>query len=109
VDGVDALSWFQEKDIPVDEKVEMAKSIAALFAQLEAQQISHGDLKANNILIADAKPLLIDLDAMQQHGDSAAFKKAWRRDLQRFMRNWKDLPEIEQLFVAAFQGMPCAD
>ena len=109
VDGVDALNWFQNPAISMEDKAEMAKSITALFAQLEAQQINHGDLKANNILIADAKPLLIDLDAMHQHGDEAAFRKAWKRDLQRFMRNWKDAPEIEQLFVAAFKNVLLAD
>ncbi len=98
VDGVDALSWFRQPAVSMDEKAEMAKKIMALFAQLEAQRISHGDLKATNILIADDKPLLIDLDAMQQHGDEAAFRKAWQRDQQRFMRNWQDAPEIEQLF-----------
>jgi len=103
VDGVDALRWFQEESVSMDEKRDMATSIATLFAQLEAQRISHGDLKANNILIAGAKPLLIDLDAMQQHEDEAIFRKSWERDLQRFMRNWKDLPEIEQLFVGCLQ------
>ncbi|MCF6355934.1 MAG: lipopolysaccharide kinase InaA family protein [Candidatus Polarisedimenticolaceae bacterium] len=98
VDDVDALSWFLQPAISMDEKAAMAKKITTLFAQLEAQQISHGDLKATNILIADAKPLLIDLDAMQQHEGEASFSKAWKRDLQRFMRNWKDAPEIEQLF-----------
>ncbi len=98
VDGIDALSWFQEEGVSMDDKAEMAKSISALFAQLEAQRISHGDLKASNILIAGVKPILIDLDAMQQHEDEAAFKKAWQRDRQRFMRNWKDTPETEQLF-----------
>jgi len=109
VDGVDALCWFQKEAVSMDEKRDMATSIATLFAQLEAQRISHGDLKANNILIANAKPLLIDLDAMRQHGDEAAFRKAWQRDLQRFMRNWKDLPEIERLFVAALKNMSLTD
>jgi len=109
VDGVDALCWFQQEPVSMDEKRDMAANIATLFAQLEAQRISHGDLKANNILIADAKPLLIDLDAMQQHGDEAAFRKSWKCDLERFMRNWKDLPEIEQLFVAAFKNISLAD
>ena len=104
IEGVDALGWFQEASIPMDEKREMAKNIADLFAQMEAQKISHGDLKANNILITDAKPLLIDLDAMQQHEDEVPFRKAWKRDLQRFMRNWEHVPEIEQLFEAAFEN-----
>ncbi len=98
VDDVNALSWFQQPAVSMDEKAEMAKKITALFMQLETQQISHGDLKATNILIADGRPLLIDLDAMQQHRDKLSFKKAWKRDLQRFMRNWKKMPEIEQLF-----------
>ncbi len=98
VDGVDALSWFRDPAIPLPAKRRMAERIDALFLQLKAQRISHGDLKATNILIADGRPLLIDLDAMQQHADEIAFEKAWRRDLRRFLRNWRDDPEIAQLF-----------
>ena len=63
-------------------------AIGALLRQLVAARISHGDLKASNLLWCDGKPQLIDLDAMRQHTTDAAFRRAWRKDSERFLRNW---------------------
>lgn len=69
---------------PADE----LEAVRQLFAQLAAARISHGDLKASNLLWCDQHPILIDLDAMQQHRSQAAFLQAWRKDRARFLRNW---------------------
>jgi len=63
-------------------------AIGALLRQLVAARISHGDLKATNLLWCGGKPQLIDLDAMRQHAGDAAFKRAWRKDSARFLDNW---------------------
>lgn len=63
-------------------------AIGALLRQLVAAHISHGDLKATNILWCDGKPYLIDLDAMRQHAGETAFRRAWEKDSARFLRNW---------------------
>jgi tRNA A-37 threonylcarbamoyl transferase component Bud32 len=63
-------------------------AIGALLHQLVAARISHGDLKATNLLWCDGKPHLIDLDAMRQHAGEAAFRRAWQKDSDRFLRNW---------------------
>ena len=63
-------------------------AIGALFRQLVAARISHGDLKATNLLWCDGTPRLIDLDAMRQHAGEAAFRRAWEKDSARFLRNW---------------------
>lgn len=63
-------------------------TIGRLFAQLAAARISHGDLKATNLLWQDGEIQLVDLDAMRQHGDNGAFRRAWRKDRARFIENW---------------------
>lgn len=63
-------------------------AIGVLLRQLVAARISHGDLKATNLLWRDGKPHLIDLDAMRQHAGEPAFRRAWEKDSARFLRNW---------------------
>ncbi len=104
VKGIGAHHWFRDAGISGGEKTRMADRIAGLFRQLEDQRISHGDMKASNILIVGNEPMLIDLDAMQRHSTEASFKKAWERDLRRFMRNWDDEPELQTLFSGLLQS-----
>jgi len=84
--AVNAREWFFDPVVSDGEKELMAELIAQLLHKLQQQQISHGDLKASNILIADKEAMLIDLDAMRQHADTAVFEKAWSWDIKRFMR-----------------------
>ena len=65
-----------------------ASAIATLFATLHRLKISHGDLKATNLLWHAGRIWLIDLDATTQHRSAAAYRKAWRRDRERLLRNW---------------------
>lgn len=69
---------------PADE----AKAIRELFLALCRHRISHGDLKATNLLWDGERVLLIDLDGVVQHRSAAAHARAWRRDRARLLRNW---------------------
>lgn len=69
---------------PADE----AKAILDLFASMCRQRISHGDLKATNLLWQGGQVVLIDLDAVAQHRTALAHARAWRRDRARLLRNW---------------------
>ncbi|MEQ9726436.1 lipopolysaccharide kinase InaA family protein [Pseudomonas sp. WHRI 8822A] len=64
------------------------QALEALFAALLRERISHGDCKGNNILWQDGRWALIDLDAMQYHGQASSFKTAYGRDRARLLRNW---------------------
>jgi len=68
--------------------VEMASAILSLFETLYQQRISHGDLKATNLLWHEGQLVVIDLDAMTQHTSSKTFARAWRRERARLLRNW---------------------
>jgi tRNA A-37 threonylcarbamoyl transferase component Bud32 len=67
-----------------------ALAIASLFATLHRLRISHGDLKATNLLWHAGRIWLIDLDATTQHRSEAAYRQAWRRDRARLLRNWPE-------------------
>ena len=59
-----------------------------LFAQLRINRIAHGDCKGSNILWADGRFWLIDLDAMQAFAPGARWQKTWAKDRARLIRNW---------------------
>jgi tRNA A-37 threonylcarbamoyl transferase component Bud32 len=79
---VDSLDPDNEPD-PV-----LGMAIKRLFEALCELRITHGDLKASNLLWQDDEIFLIDLDAMVQHRAQSTFAAAWRRDRARFVRNW---------------------
>ena len=60
-------------------------------------KISHGDMKASNFLYWNNKVVVLDLDGMQRHQSQKVFKKAIRKDFDRFLKNWKGT-EYEQSF-----------
>ncbi|WP_332675731.1 lipopolysaccharide kinase InaA family protein [Aromatoleum sp.] len=65
-----------------------AAALRALFGALHRQRISHGDMKATNLLWQDGAIVVIDLDAAVQHHSVQAHARAWRRDRARLLRNW---------------------
>jgi tRNA A-37 threonylcarbamoyl transferase component Bud32 len=80
------------------ESVDSAQAIAEILGELARVQITHGDMKATNFLMADAGPVLIDLDAMHEHSSEQRFRRAFNKDLDRFMANWKDNPPVKECF-----------
>lgn len=67
---------------------EEAAAIVELFSILARLHVSHGDLKASNLLWHAGRIWLIDLDACTQHRNEGAWRKAWQRDRARLLRNW---------------------
>lgn len=67
-----------------------ATALRELFTALHRERISHGDLKATNLLWNGSAIELIDLDAMRQHRSAAAHARAWQRDRRRLLRNWPE-------------------
>jgi tRNA A-37 threonylcarbamoyl transferase component Bud32 len=86
-------------DVPED----IIAAVGRVFCQLAEARITHGDLKATNLLWHDGMIFLIDLDATRQHANASSFSKAWRRDRERFLKNW---PENSALRLALDQALP---
>jgi tRNA A-37 threonylcarbamoyl transferase component Bud32 len=83
--GINLLKLLSAEAMP---SAEVAQAIVSLFQRLHDLRISHGDLKATNLLWRDGRVFLIDLDAMVQHQSPRRYAKAWRRDRARLLRNW---------------------
>ena len=96
IKGKNARQFFL--DAKAEEAKIIAESIINLFYKLKSLKISHGDMKATNIIIHDDKPFLIDLDSMKWHKRELRFSHAWKKDKKRFMKNWENSPETAKLF-----------
>jgi tRNA A-37 threonylcarbamoyl transferase component Bud32 len=73
-----------------------AEALLALARALHAHRISHGDLKASNLLWDGVEVVVIDLDAMTRHASAASHARAWRRDRARLLANWPADSAIHQ-------------
>lgn len=60
--------------------------------------MSHGDFKATNFIVAGEKLYLIDIEGMREHICIWSLRRALKRDCRRFMKNWKDIPEVAKIF-----------
>ena len=93
VDGISCLDHFKG-DVPLAEIKKTLGEIVEILCKLRHKYISHGDLKATNILLSDQGPVLIDLDAMRQHKTESTYQRAARKDINRFLRYWQDNPAL---------------
>lgn len=98
VEGELLLSYLTSRERSDADKREVAERLLRMLAQLAEHRISHGDLKATNIVVAGQTPYLQDLDAMVQHRSATLFARRFRADLARFMENWADCPEVAGMF-----------
>lgn len=82
----------------------MIKQVTQLLKNLSKLKITHGDLKETNILIDEnLQPVLIDLDGMVEHQSTMGLRAAWRKEIKRFLANFKDKPALEEKFKAALK------
>jgi tRNA A-37 threonylcarbamoyl transferase component Bud32 len=102
IDAPDVAEYFA-KTHEKAERAEAVKNIVTLFYRLFLLQISHGDMKATNIKMHNAQPVLIDLDSMRQHKKNITGSVAHQKDLNRFMQNWQNQPALYNAFVKTFK------
>jgi tRNA A-37 threonylcarbamoyl transferase component Bud32 len=96
--GTTASAYFTPHNIDLKEGRGVAREVLKVLNQLYVENISHGDLKASNILLNEKSVFLIDLDAMRFHRNSYYFNFRTKKDKNRFMRNWQEQPMIRELF-----------
>jgi UDP-glucose:(heptosyl)LPS alpha-1,3-glucosyltransferase len=97
-------AYLTETSTP-EEQLFISEKILALFKRLADMRLSHGDLKATNILMVGSEPFLIDLDAMRLHQLNWRWRKARQRDWQRFLKNWQNEPEIQKTFERVLENI----
>jgi tRNA A-37 threonylcarbamoyl transferase component Bud32 len=94
VAGTDCHDFLCDPRISPRERKAVIERIADLLRRLARLRFSHGDLKANNVFVVDARPVLIDLDALRQHISGWRARRGFARDVMRFLQNWSSRPEI---------------
>jgi tRNA A-37 threonylcarbamoyl transferase component Bud32 len=58
-----------------------------VLEQLGENRLTHSDMKASNLIIAEGEPVLIDLDSMRQHRTKGPyFKNRYDKMLRTFQR-----------------------
>ena len=92
---------LEHLDCNREPKAAEAVAISHLFNCLFQERITHGDLKANNLLWFANEVYVIDLDAMKRHTSSTQFSHAWNRDRSRFLRNWPESSLLHRWLDAA--------
>ncbi len=73
--------------------------VPRMISLLAMAGISHGDMKASNFMTQGDRLTLIDLDAMRWHRSTRSAGRALRRDVDRFLRNWRDKPTVQRQFA----------
>ncbi len=92
--------FFHSSPNPSVNHQALITSTVELIKSLHSLKISHGDLKISNFMVSGNKPSLLDLDSMKQHTCHYSFKKAQRKDISRFLKNWINSPALMALFKA---------
>ncbi len=91
-------------NMPDSERELVKQAVMQAFKKLEESRISHGDMKATNLLWVNGELFFIDLDAAQKHSKwSLTWSKSHLKDKRRFMKNWQGQPEL----LALFPGLEC--
>lgn len=96
--------YVQQQLGNTDKIDDMVTRVATLFKNLAKLDLTHGDLKMTNILIDQREqPVLIDLDGAKEINDSFILRVAWRKEVNRFLKNFTAFPTIVEKFKTAFQ------
>jgi hypothetical protein len=82
----------------------LRRDLLRLFARCARYGVDHGDFKATNFVVTRGdRLLLLDLDAVAVRGPGTRARRAWRRDRDRFRRNFtrpEDLAWIDRYLAA---------
>ena len=98
VGGLDFYHLLHPDNAKKADRKILAERFGKLIQSLADASISHGDFKATNFIVTDDGISIIDLDAMCEHRFRWRFKHMFKKDGNRWIKNWGELPEIEALF-----------
>ena len=89
------------KQLPLMDAVEQQQVVLAItdsFNKMRLNKISHGDMKASNLMWVEGELFFIDLDASKKHLTNFGWNFSHKKDKKRFMKNWENKPKIQKLF-----------
>ena len=86
--GDNLLRQLQTGDINQHDFPTLLAEFDRLFALLRRANAAHGDMKISNFIHQSNRLCVLDLDAMQPYKRAWQAKRAYRKDVERFRRNW---------------------
>lgn len=92
VAGEDIHTFMEHPETPDALRDEVSRKTRSLLDRLVHFGMTHGDLKAGNILIHQKDPVLIDLDSMKRHGWGPLlrfYQQRMNNDIDRRRILWK--------------------
>lgn len=98
IDGTDLyrlITSDRSKEINIES---LSIRFGKMFKALADANMSHGDFKATNFIVAGEKLYIIDIEGMREHSCKWSLRRSLKRDCRRFMKNWKDMPEVARIF-----------
>jgi tRNA A-37 threonylcarbamoyl transferase component Bud32 len=102
IDGEHAWAWFVEGERSSESLDQTVGKVTIILNSLRRTWISHGDLKATNLIISNGEPFLIDLDAMVSWRHRVGFEKQFNKDLSHFLGSWRGQERILDLLKRSF-------
>ncbi|MBX2847871.1 MAG: hypothetical protein KTR16_06110 [Acidiferrobacterales bacterium] len=97
LDGAELLQILPKMDR--EQQLEVVMALRDAMKVMRQNKISHGDMKASNLLWVDNQLFFIDLDGARYHRTFISWQRSNKRDRRRFLKNWREMPEIEALFA----------
>jgi len=86
LEGQELLSLLPSLD--KEQQLKIAAAVEDAFEKMKAARLTHGDLKASNLMWSNEQLYFIDLDAAQQHHNPVTWMKGHNKDRKRFLKNW---------------------
>lgn len=100
IDGEMLLNYLPEQN-EKQQKI-IAQEMRVVFDKMQASKVTHGDMKASNLLWCNEQIYFIDLDGASKHRNQLSWLRSHKRDKRRFMKNWRQNKSLSDLFAAAF-------
>ena len=88
VDGETVPQVLSDPELTDEIRDRIFASFKQCFEVMSRCKLSHGDLKASNFIFSNDELVLLDLDATNLHVMPWTFKRAFRKDLERFVKNF---------------------
>ena len=92
VEANELLAWLPEQSSK--QKKSVKQQIVHIFSAFKQYRLSHGDMKATNLLWKEGQIVFLDLDAATQHESIVLWQRGYRRDKKRFAKNGDSFADL---------------
>lgn len=103
IEGPSLLEYFSDENSLNNEQKNIANQVISIFRNLKKSGIYHSDMKATNLIVHQNKVYLFDLDGASWFQDSNRALPHHKKDISRFLRNWKKESEVYKYFSKALE------